>query len=299
MSRKPLVAALIILAALPVRAQEGGGADSKGPTLVAAGAVQADVDQLRDAVASPSVDNDRVRSRASAFFDGVPSRTPAFRPAPRVMDREAVDGHAGSIDGMIAEAQKRWDHYKFSSATVPDARLDAAIAFAKDLRDQKRLAFDAQMPENQMGEFRYSLDKSNDGTIKLNERLTLLATRIGEAFSYATLVHEAAHAKARAEGRLDPKHTIDNEVEAYGVQYQWLKVIDPRAERMIVMHSTLKLHLQLHPEDKVSRLSASYLEHLLQVWDTNGEEAKLKELVKRLGYEENGGVNPAATPIRA
>jgi hypothetical protein len=129
--------------------------------------------------------------------------------------------------------------------------------------------------------------------------MAVLATRIGEAFSYATYVHEAAHAKARKEGRLDPARTLDNEVEAYGVQYQWLKVIDPRAERMIVMHSTLKLHLQLHPEDKASVLAVSYLEHLLQVWDTNGEEAKLKEMVIKLGYKDDGGVDPAATPIRA
>jgi hypothetical protein len=296
MSRTPLVAALLLLAALPLRAQETG---QNGPALVAAGAVQADVDQLRDAVASPSHDAISVRASASGFFDGVPSRTPSFRPAPRVMDREAVDGHVGTIDGMIDEAQKRWDHYKFTTASVPDARLDAAIAYAKDLRGQKRVDFDPKMAENQMGEFTYSKDKTDDGVIKLNARLALLATRIGEAFSYATLVHEAAHAKARAEGRLKPETTIDNEVEAYGVQYQWLKVIDPRAERMIVMHSTLKLHLQLHPEDKVSLLTVSYLEHLLQVWDTNGEEAKLKDLVKKLGYKEDGGVDPAATPIRA
>lgn len=296
MSRAPLAAVLLLLAALPARAQDAG---DKGPDLVSASVVQGDVDQLHDAVASPSVDAFSVRGRASAFFDGVPSRTPSFRPAPRVMDREAVDGHVGTIDGMIDEAQKRWDRYKFTTTEVPDARLDAAIAYARDLRGRKRVAFDAKLPENQMGEFTYSKDKTDDGVVKLNARLALLATRIGEAFSYATLVHEAAHAKARAEGHLKPETTIENEVEAYGVQYRWLKVIDPRAERMIVMHSTLKLHLQLHPEDKVSRLSVTYLEHLLQLWDTNGDDAKLKDFVKRLGYKEDGGVDPAATPLRA
>lgn len=298
MSRTPLVAALLLAAALPARAQPAGGED-KGAALVSAGAVRAEVDQLRDAVASPAYDASAVRGQAAGFFEGVPSRTPYFRPAPRVMDREPVDGHVGTIDGMIDEAQKRWDHYKFTTAEVPDARLDAAIAYAKDLRGQKRVDFDAALPENQMGEFRYSKDKADDGVIKLNARLALLATRIGEAFSYATLVHEAAHAKARREGRLKPETTIDNEVEAYRVQYQWLKVIDPRAERMIVMHSTLKLHLRLHPEDQVTRLSVTYLEHLLEVWDTNGEDAALKALVKKLGYTNDGGVAPGATPIRA
>lgn len=295
MTRTLPAAALVLAFALPARAQN----DDQGAAVVSASAVQADVDQLRDAVASPSNGEAAVRGRASAFFDGVPSRTPDFRPARRLMDRERVDGHVGTIDGMIDEAQKRWDDYKFSTAEVPDARLDAAIAFARELYGQKRVAFDPKLPENQMGEFRYSKDKTGDGDVHLNARLALLATRIGEAFSYATLVHEAAHAKARQEGRLKPETTIDNEVEAYRVQYQWLKVIDPRAERMIVMHSTLKLHLQLHPEDKVSRLAVDYLEHLLQLWDTKGEDGALKEMIRKLGYSNERGVDPGATPIRA
>jgi hypothetical protein len=296
MIRMPLAALLLLLlAAHPLRAQSADDA----PALVAAGAVQADVDQLRDAVASPAQDAFGVHSRAAGFFDGIPSRTPSFRPPPRAMDREAVDGRVGTIDGMIDEAQKRWDHYKVTTASVPDSRLDAAIAYAKDLRGQKRVDFDPKLAENQMGEFSYSKDRTDDGVIKVNARLALLATRIGEAFSYATLIHEAAHAKARAEGRLKPETTIDNEVEAYRVQYQWLKVIDPRSERMIVLRSELTIRLRLHPEDKMSRLSRSYIEHLLLLEDTHGEEPALKEFVKKLGYKDDGGVDPAATPIRA
>ena len=296
--RRKTLGALLLLAALPLRAQNSAGSDKNGPLLVSAGAVQAEVDQLHDAVASPAFDNYGVHGRAAAFFDGVPGMTPVMRPAHRGIDREAVDGHEGSIDGMLVEAQKRWDLYRFSTSEAPDAKLEAAMAYAIDLRKENLVKFDAAMSKNQMGEFRFAKDHFDIGAINLNERLTLLATRIGEAFSYATLVHEAAHAKARADGRLDPAHVVDNEVEAYRVQCLWLKVIDPRAERMAVMISTLELHLRVHPTDEVSRLSLSYLQHLLQIWDTDGEDAKLRDLVKKLGYQE-GGVDPAATAIRA
>ena len=292
MRRKPPVALLLLLAALPLRAQENG------PVRVSARTVQAEVDQLHDAVASPAFDNYSVRGRAAAFFDGVPSEIPVMRPTVGGIDRERVDGHEGSIDGMLDEAQNRWDRYKASAAGVPDQQLDAAIAYAREMRRGKRVEFQAQMAEKQMGEFRYAKDHFDLGAINLNARLTLLATRIGEAFSYATLVHEAAHAKARADGRLDPAHEIDNEIEAYRVQCLWLKAIDPRAERMVVMISTLKLRLRVHPTDEVSRLSLSYLEHLLEIWDTDAEDAKLRDLVKKLGYQD-GGVDPAATAIRA
>jgi hypothetical protein len=280
---------------MPLRAQ-----DQKGPDLVGAAAVQADVDQLHDAVASPSSDNFSVHAGAAGFFNGILSRTPSMRPAPLPMDREPVDGHVGTIKGMLESAQKRWEDYKLTTAEVPDAKLAAAIAYAKDLNDQKRVTLDPKLAENDMGSFTYSKDdKTDEGVIKLNPSLTLLATRLGEPFIYATLVHEAAHAKARAEGRLDPAHTTDNEVEAYRVQFLWLKVIDPKEERITVLWNQLALQLKQHPEDKVSLLAFSYVKHLMQLWDTNGEDLKLKEFVKNLGYRDGDGVDPAATGLRA
>ena len=290
--RRTTTAILLLLAAGPLRAQEAK------PTPVSVAAAQSDVDQLHDAVASPAYDDFAVHARAAGFFDGIPSETPLIRPAPRGMDREPIDGREGSIDGMIDAAQKRYDLYKFSATEVPDAKLDAAIAYAKELRARKRVDFDAAMAENQMGEFDLPKDKSDGGAVKLNTRLPLMATRIGEAFCYAALVHEAAHAKALAEGRLDLARTVDNEVEAYRVEYLWLKVIDPSGQRMVVLDSTLKLRLEAHPEDALSRLSRSYVQHLLQLWFTNGEDAKLRDFVRRIGYGD-GGVDPAATEIRA
>jgi hypothetical protein len=297
MQRWALGLFLLILAAGPLRAQD----DSKGPILIHPEAIQAQADELHDAVASPSSDNFGLHAQAGGLFENIVRQTPLVRPAPRVMDRESVNGDVGTVDGMIEAAQKRYDHYKFTTTEVPDAKLDASVDYAKALRDQKRAELDktGKMPENEMGAFVYAKDKLDGGMVELNGRMALLATRIGMAFSYATLVHESTHAKERAAGHLSPEHVIDGEVEAYRVQYQWLKVLDPRAERMIVMHSTLGLYLKRHPEDQVTRASISYLEHLLQLWDTGGEEPKLRVMIKNLGYEEGdanheGGVNPAA-----
>jgi hypothetical protein len=150
---KVLGSLILLLAALPLNAQQS---DQNGPARVSAQTVQADVDELHDAVASPAFDNFRVHAQAAAFFDGVPSRTPVMRPTRGGIDRERVDGREGSIDGMIEEAQQRWELYRRSTPDVPDAKLEAAIAYAKDLRGHKRVLLDAQLPANQMGEFRYS-----------------------------------------------------------------------------------------------------------------------------------------------
>jgi hypothetical protein len=294
MRRMPLGLLLLIAAALPLRAEEtpasapASAADAnKDPILVNPDAVRTQADQLNTAVASPSVDNYSVHSKAAGFFENVQRQTPLVRPDPRRMDREPVDGHVGTIDGMIATAKVRYDHYRMTTTEVPSTDLENAVGYAKVMRDDKRADFNGKMAENQMGEFVYAVkDRLDAGKVEINARMALIATRIGEAFAYATLAHEAAHAKARADGRLTPERVIDGELEAYRVQYRWLKVIDPSAERIIVMHSTLGLHLKRHPEDQVTRASISYLEHLLQLWDTGGEDGKLRDMIKKLGYEE-------------
>ena len=304
--RRSLLLLALAAAALPARAQAPASEEGKDPALVNPGAVRRQADDLRDAVASPRTTNSDVRVQAAGFFEGLQRETPVVRPAPHLMDRENVNGRVGTVDGMIETAQGRYDHYKLTSPEVPDTRLDDAVAYARALREAKRADFDktGAMAENQMGVFRYAKESLEGGLVELNGRMALMATRIGEAFTYATLVHEAAHAKARAAGRLSPEKVIDGEIEAYRVQYKWLKIVDPKEERLIVLHVTLSIYQQRHPEDRVTAQAISYVSHLIDLYDTGGEERALREYVEKLGYEDgdkdhDGGVKAGATPLRA
>ena len=306
---------LAAVAALPLRAQESPDSaatapaaandGSKGPLHVDPQAIQKGADDLHDAVASPNVTEFSVHSQAAGFFENVQRETPIVHPAPRKMDRETVNGQVAAIDGdkdaMMESAQKRYDHYRLTTREVPSDDLAKSVDFAKDMRAQNRADFDhdGKMPDNDLGVFRYNKDQAGGGVIELNPILQAVATRIGPAFCYLTLVHEGAHALARSLGWLSPEHVIDGEVFAYRVQYQMLKVLDPSAERTIVLLSTLQLELEKHPEDLVTRASIGILKFQLDLWDTHGEEPKLREMIKRLGYEEGDGVNPGAKPVRA
>lgn len=256
--------------------------------------------EVQEAAVSPVVDPAAARDKAAGFFDLIQRATPFSRPHQRLMDREAVDGRVGTMQGMIDTAEQRYDYYKFHTSEVPAAELADAIDHARRLHNENRADFDqtGTMPDNQMGVFRY-VATEYQGLVRLNAHLALIATRIGEAFAYSTLAHEAGHSKAREEGRLQPGKVIDGELEAYRIQYRWIKAIDPSAERMIVLHSTLKLRLKHHPEDAVTATAITYLEHLLQVYDTGGEDLKLRELIQRLGYEEGQGGDAPKAPTRA
>jgi hypothetical protein len=256
--------------------------------------------EVQEAGSSPAVDAAAARDKAAGFFDILQRSTPFARPAERHMDREIVDGRMGTMKGFVDTAQQRFDYYKLHTNDVPPAEIEETVAHARKLNDEGRADFDrtGTMADNQMGVFRY-VRTEWQGLVKLNAHLAMIATRIGEAFAYATLVHEAGHSRAREEGRLHPEKVIDGELEAYRIQYRWIKIIDPSAERMIVLHSTLRLRLKAHPEDRVTAAAVGYLEHLLQVYDTNGEEPKLRELIDRLGYEENQGASSPTSPTRA
>lgn len=313
MSRCSILLAAALALALPVRASDAPAYSSpdapggeKGPDRVDPALIRDQSEKLRDAVAAPATPDAALHFGAASLFEAVQRETPAVgRGLPRI-DREPVDGRLGTVDGMLKTAEQRWDHYKLTTHEVPPADVEAALIYARSLRQEKRLDFDrtGEMAENQMGVFNYAKDALEGGVVSLNQRLALIATRIGEAFSYATVIHEGAHARARAAGRLDPKKVIDGELEAYRVQYWWLKAVDPKGERLAVLQGTLTFRLREHPQDRVSRMSLDYLEHLIELYNTDGEDARLKDMIERLGYEDghgdhDGGVREGAAPIRA
>ena len=305
---------VLLLSAARAAAQTPPSSDASGegdgrPAVVDPKTLQKSADDLRDSVADQHVSEYNLHARAAALFTNVQSQTPLVRPDWQPVDRERVDGSIGTVDGMVETANQRFDSYRAKFHEPPPPEVLASAAHAQSLRDQKRAAFDktGKMPENQMGVFRYNVEQLNGGIVEINRRMALLATRIGEAFAYSTLVHEATHARDREAGRLDPEHEIEGEMHAFFVQYLWLTTMDPTGMRLVVLHSTLQLWLQKHPDDSTTALSIKYLEHLLALWDTHGETDKLRAFVEKLGYqEEHEGPPPpsrpapaAATPVRA
>ena len=65
--------------------------------------------------------------------------------------------------------------------------------------------------------------------------------------------------------------------------------MDPSGERMLTLHSSLKIWMLREPDDKIKNAlneAVVYLEHLSDVVSTNGKDAELKKLVEKLGYSD-------------
>lgn len=283
-----LSALLLLAAASPAFAQEAAPAQD----WIAPETLQKRADDLRDAVADRARPDAGLREDARAMFDRVPAESLAIPVYYRRVDRERVDGELGAVDKMLTTADERVEWWKRQYREEPPPVFEGARKQAAAMAEEKgRLQFDetGRMGENQMGTFRYLTDRLTGGVIRLNQKLALLATRIGQAFAYSTVVHEGKHARDREDGNLTPEQEVEGEVRAFKAQYQWLTIMDPRGERLVVLHSTLKLRLKRKPEDRVTAEAVEYLEHLGEVLETGGKDDKLRELVKRLGYKDRAG----------
>ena len=254
--------------------------------------LKARADALRDAVADVSVTDIAVKTRASGFFERIPDQRLVVAAGNyRRMDREPVTGQVGSIEGMTSEADRRIEQWRRTHKEPPPPALEAAVAQSHELEKGGSLSYDSEgaLAPNQMGIFKYMRDRFDGGMIKLNERMKILGILVGDAFTYATVSHEAQHSLDRAAGRLTPEEEVAGEISAFRTQYLWLKLMDPSGERMLTLHAGLKHWMQRESDDEIKAAlneAVVYLEHLSDVVATNGDEAELKKLVLKLGYKD-------------
>ena len=283
-------AALLLLTASSVLADEPASAPAQ--SFVDPAMLSARADALRDAVADASVSNYTIKESAHGFFDKLPAETLVVPVRGyRRMEQEKVDGKLGSIVGMQEAADARVAEWRRTHKEPPPPDLEASVAESRALHEGKQLTFDSegQLSANQMGIFKYMKDSLAGGFVKLNERMSVLGALVGEAFTYATVAHEAQHSLDRKAGRLTPEQEIAGEISAFRVQYLWLKLMDPSGERMLTLHARLKARIPREQDDDVKKALSEavvYLEHLSDVVSTNGKDDELKKLVEKLGYSD-------------
>ena len=286
-----LLALIFSLIAAPAFAEQPAPAPA-AQEFVDPATLKARADALRDAVADISVSAVSIKTRANGFFDKLPDQQLVVAAGNyRRMDREPGTGKVGSIDGMQEAADRRIAEWKRTHTEPPPPELTATVAQARALKESKHLSYDSEgkLAPNQMGIFQYMRDRLDGGMVKLNDRMKLLGILVGDAFTYATVTHEARHSLDRAAGRLTPEAEIAGEISAFKTQYLWLKLMDPSGERMLTLHGSLKMWMLREPDDKIKIAlgeAVAYLEHLSEVVETNGEKDALEKLVKKLGYSD-------------
>ncbi len=249
------------------------------------GTVSESVSDLKDAVADRALPDTTVHAKAADLFASLPGAMIVVEPGLRGWDKErAIEPEPASVERLLQSAGKRLSDFHLD---VPAPGLTEAFGFAESMSAGGKVAFDktAGMPDGQMGLYRYLVDTSELGAIKLNGLLAAVATRIGDALAFSTLIHEAGHARDHVRGRLSAKNVIDGEVLAFKTQYEWLKIADPRKERVCWLRAVLAERQRQRP-DALTNVALGFLEHLAALQDTDGDAARIRAMVERLGYQD-------------
>ena len=246
--------------------------------------IHSEVDQLKDAVANRGLSDAKVYGLAADLFGRMPSTRIVVQPNIRGWDREPVPaGKPASVKQLLETADKRMTFY---NKEVPQPMVKA-MDYAKSMTRDGRIEYDqaGQLQDHQMGEYDYWADKLELGRIKLNNLLALLAAKVGDVFAFATVAHEAGHARDHLDGKLNPKAVIDGEVLAFQTQYYWLKIADPYGERICYLRAGL-MNEQRERPNRLSAIALTYLNHLAELQGTGGDKDQIRRMVEKLGYRD-------------
>lgn len=249
--------------------------------------IHQEIGTLKDAVANPQVSNASIYEMAHDLFGRVPGTKINVDLNTRAWDVER-EFHEDPADvaRLNDTAAQRLAHYK----SVPPPELVQAAGYASGMSESGKVAFDTEgkMDDHEMGVYEYIAHKSELGLIRLNQFMAFIAIKVGDAFAYSTLAHEAGHARDHQEGQLSPEEVVKGEIRAFQTQYQWLTVVDPYGERLSYLRAQLRFDAKLKP-NKLNVMALNYADHLAEVRATGGDPDKIRKMVEKLGYQEGHG----------
>jgi hypothetical protein len=257
-------------------------------------AFETEVHELRDAVASPMVPDANIYDEARDLFETMPRTKINVAVNLRGWDKETdIKGGKADVSRLFTSARKKLSDL---NTPTPPSGLKSALDYADGLRVSGKIAEDAGLKDNQMGAYEWI--KTALGDIKLNTSLNFIAGQIGDVLAFATLAHEAGHARDHQEGKLDGKNVIDGEISAFRTQYQWLKLVDPHGERVAWLRAVM-MQRQREAPSRLNETTLAYLLHLAKLHDTEGDTEKLRSFVHEMGYEDDHGHDRGAHPASA
>jgi hypothetical protein len=248
--------------------------------------IHQEVTQLKDAVNDIGNTSDaKVYTLAQDLFGRMPSTKIAVQSNLRGWDFPAApeSSSPASSKQLLESADKRLAFY---NKEVPKP-LAKAMDYARGMTRDGKVDYDksGELSDNEMGEYKYWLDKAELGTIKLNKYLALIAAKVGSTFAFATVAHESGHARDQQDGKLNPKDVIQGEVMAFQTEDLRLTVADPYGEKIGYLRARLMIERRDHP-NQIGAMTLLYLNHLADLQSTNGDEDAIRKMVEKLGYKD-------------
>jgi hypothetical protein len=194
----------------------------------------------------------------------IPQPNPAFKPA--------------EIADMLRDAH--------SKTNLP-GEVVAGLARLDQLNGQGRIRFDPRVRDKDpdkadVGLYLYEKGKVHDGDILLSFFLRDMGYLVDLDFLASTLFHEIGH---QMDKDLDPKRVIENEVNAFLLEFQWLRAVDPTGYRLAELRRKLQILKQSPNKRGAAELiqrALAYTASLDVLVGTGGDRHKLEKYAEKL-----------------
>ncbi|MBI5630628.1 MAG: hypothetical protein HY921_07075 [Elusimicrobia bacterium] len=254
------------------------------PALGQEQALVAEIARTRDLAGNRLVSDSMVAEQAFGLsHEDIPRARIAVEASLHPWDLSPYHGKPATVKDLMDSGRNALSQGPFAAP----AELKAVMAYAEALFAQGRIRIDQddELEREEMGVYKYDPSRRALGGILLNRALPFIAARAEPKYVFSTIIHEAAHALAHMEGLFDPKDTMANEAFAFSAQCLWLNFIDPGGRSLGTRHLSLAIDSKENPSELNSR-SKGYAGTLDGLWGTRGDEKKIKDLLRDLGYQE-------------
>lgn len=258
--------------------------------------LRAEAESLRDAAANLSRDADGgtteedIAIRAAALF-GAANRSDSsaigpvdltgwFKPEIHTWKfKENNEREETSVQGISTRMRKTMTD---SQVPLPNDLVEAYLYGEEMLAgDAKKYDENDELPGGVLGVYKYTKDAAIG--IFFNRMMKQVQSWAGNEFAAATDVHESAHARDHAQGKLNPVQVRKGETLAYRTEFLWLNLMDPTGQKLSWARATIGKFAA--GPGKAPKFVANYLEHLAMIRDF-GERDDFDGLVAALGYQD-------------
>ncbi|MBI4376813.1 MAG: hypothetical protein HY549_10245 [Elusimicrobia bacterium] len=277
--------ALLFLAglaqAVPVTVIDGSGSSSLHP-----GQIGYEVGRTFETVRDHSLSETKVYIQGRRLHEAVTRAPVAVRadfqgwptePSPDYQDPP-------SLKRLRDDAQAR----RFRISAAPPPPLKEVVERADSMYEGGRMHLDKdwRLHEHEAGLYEYERSKPESGRIWFSAYTPLIAQVIGPLYAqWATECHESAHALTHEKGELSPEKVVEGELVAFQAQFQCLNFVDPGGWRLAKLRAILMKEMR-YRATQLKSLALKYVTALDLLMGTRGEEDRIREYIKNMGYQE-------------
>ena len=179
---------------------------------------------------------------------------------------------------------------------VPAPEVADSANRASDMFNAGKINF-GDLGPSEAGEYKYMKGSSDLGHIELTDAMKAMSLLVAQDLLYATVAHEARHANDQQKGELSNAEVMKGEINAFHTEYEYLAAITHNGEEIATSWLSLNA-LAERTRNPVVKRAADYVFSLVALYRTHGDEARLKEYVEKMGYQEGQQApKSSASPI--